>query len=70
MPETPSAQDPAGEPTEFELDNMWYEAYAEKVHSFGKKWPEPLTDEEGRACTAYADSKVRRPKGEEWDLES
>lgn len=63
-----SGPEQAGSPSEFELDNMWYEAYADKVHSFGKSWPDPLTNEEARACAAYADSKVRRPKSEEWDL--
>ena len=65
----PSDPEQAGNPpNEFELDNMWYEAFADKVHTFGKKWPEALTDEEFKAATAYADSKVRRPKSEEWDL--
>ena len=66
----PSDPGTAGSPSEFELDNMWYEAYADKVHSFGKTWPDPLTDDEAKACTAYADSKVRRPKSEEWDLDN
>ena len=55
-------------PTEFELDNQWYEAYADKVHEFGKAWPDNLTVEEAAACTAYADSKVRRPLSEMWDM--
>lgn len=46
------------------LDNMWYEAFANKVHSFGKSWPDPLTDEEAKECEQYADSIVRRPKHE------
>jgi hypothetical protein len=56
-------------PSEFELDNQWYEAYAEQVHRFGKTWPDPLTPEEAKACTAYADSQVRRPLSEMWDFD-
>lgn len=67
QPEMPSDPDLAGK-SEFELDNIWYEAYADKVHSFGKKWPDDLTDEESAACTAHADSIIRRPEGELWDL--
>jgi hypothetical protein len=62
----PSDPGQAGK-SEFDLDNEWYEAFADKVHEFGKKWPEALTDEEFEAATAYADSKVRRPESEKWD---
>jgi hypothetical protein len=62
----PSDPDPAGK-TDKELDDAWYEAFADQVHAFGKSWPDPLTDAEGKACVAYADSKVRRPAGEQWD---
>jgi hypothetical protein len=64
--EMPSGRDPDGK-SEFDLDNEWYEAFADKVHQFGKKWPEALTDEEFEAAIAYADSKVRRPESEKWD---
>jgi len=50
--------------TEFELDNKWYEAFADKVHMLGKQWPDLLTAAEFDQCTRYADSKVRRPVGE------
>jgi hypothetical protein len=50
------------EPTEFDLDNKWYEAFADAVHKTGKKWPDPLTTEEYTECERYADSIVRRPK--------
>jgi len=50
--------------TEEELDNKWYEAFADKVHLLGKQWPDPLTPEEYQACEDYADEIVRRPKGE------
>jgi len=50
--------------TEFELDNKWYEAFADRVHEFGKAWPDPLTPEEYAECERYADSIVRRPAGE------
>jgi hypothetical protein len=60
----PSDPEPAGNNTEFELDNKWYEAFADKVHAFGKKWPDPLTEDEYIACEQHADSVVRRPKSE------
>lgn len=66
QPGMPSDRDPAGK-TEFDLDNEWYEAFADKVHSFGKKWPDPLTAEEFTACTEHADTVVRRPREEMWD---
>jgi hypothetical protein len=50
--------------TESELDNLWYESFADKVHEFGKGWPDPLTPEEYDACEKHADSIVRRPEGE------
>jgi hypothetical protein len=62
----PSDHEPAGK-TEWELDNAWYEAYADKVHSFGKKWPDHLTDAEAKACVAHADTVARRPADEQWD---
>jgi hypothetical protein len=43
-------------------DNAWYEAYAEAIHKIGKKWPDPLTDEENAACEAEADKVAPRPK--------
>jgi hypothetical protein len=55
--------------TELEIDNMWYEAFADKVHTFGKSWPTALTEEEEAAACAYADSIVRRPENERWDLD-
>lgn len=67
MPETPSGPEMAGK-TEAELDNMWYEAFTDKVRMFGKHWPELLTEEEEKACCEYADSKVRRPRNERWDV--
>jgi hypothetical protein len=56
------------EPTEFDLDNKWYEAFADKVREFGKAWPDPLTGEEYDECERYADSIVRRPKESNWKL--
>jgi len=56
-------EDPNGL-TELDLDNKWYEAFADKVHAFGKSWPDPLTAEEYDACEEFADSQVRRPRGE------
>jgi hypothetical protein len=54
----------AGNKSEAELDDAWYEAFADQVHIFGKSWPEPLTDEEYDKCEKYADSMVRRPESE------
>jgi hypothetical protein len=62
----PSDHETAGK-TERELDDAWYEAYADKVHYFGKQWPDPLTDAEEKACAAHADSIVRRPAEERYD---
>jgi hypothetical protein len=59
-----------GSPSEFDLDNKWYEAFADKVHTFGKTWPDALTREEEAAACAYADSIVRRPENERWDLDN
>jgi hypothetical protein len=57
------------EPTEVDLDNKWYEAFADRVHEFGKAWPDVLTTEEHDECERYADSIVRRPKSEsDWKL--
>jgi hypothetical protein len=61
-PEMPYDPEQDGEPTEFDLDNMWYEAFADKVHAFGKSWPNPLSAQEYDEYERYADSKVRRPK--------
>lgn len=47
--------------TEFQLDNVWYEKFADRVHQLGKKWPDLLTTEEYDDATNYADSIVRRP---------
>lgn len=52
------------EPTEQQLDDQWYEAYANAVHRLGKAWPDNLTNEEYTACEQYADSVVRRPEHE------
>jgi hypothetical protein len=62
----PSDPEPAGK-TDKELDDAWYEAYADKVHEFGKSWPDPLTEAEERACAAHADTVARRPADEQWD---
>lgn len=64
----PSDPGTAGK-SEEDLDNEWYEAFADKVHTFGKTWPDALTRDEEAACCAYADSKVRRPESEKWDLD-
>jgi hypothetical protein len=63
-----SGPETGGSPTESDLDNQWYEAFADKVHTFGKSWPDEITREEEAAACAYADSIVRRPLDEMWDL--
>ena len=55
-------------PTTENADDAWYEAFADRVHSFGKKWPDILTPDEERDAAAYADSKAPRPVHERWDL--
>jgi hypothetical protein len=66
-PEMPSDHEPDGSLTEFELDNLWYESFVDKVRTFGKHWPDPLTAYEYDQCEVYADSIVRRPKSEEFN---
>jgi hypothetical protein len=43
------------------MEDAWYEAYADAVHSLGKKWPDPLTDEQATWCESVANQLVGRP---------
>lgn len=42
----------------------WYEAFADAVHSIGKKWPDELTGDENAYCEAEADKAATRPESE------
>jgi len=46
-------------------DKDWYEAFTEGVcELFGKRWPQPLTEEEEAGAERYADERAIRPLGE------
>lgn len=45
-------------------DNAWYEAYADAVHSLGKRWPDQITEEQEEWCVQVADRYAPRPKAE------